>query len=225
MAGVLMRRWLALFAGIGAAALAFAGVASAASVSADQSCYRDGSAHITASGLAPNDLTDYGLWVDGSYNPISTDTGGTALFTQYLDRASNPPIITHSVEVRQDSTVLASTSFFVTPLAVLPDIVGYTNPTARIQLRAYGFIGYRKLYAHYAHNGRFYKTVAVGALSFPCGTLTKRIAKFPFRPVPAGSWRVQFDGRSRYQKLDAINAPFPLVAQLTTVEKTIRRPR
>jgi hypothetical protein len=220
--GRLARRSLALGTSVVALILGLSGVASAAAVSTDQPCYRDGAAQITASGLAPNDLADYDLWINGSdYGSIPTDGNGNASFTHYVDRSSSPPILNEALQVRQGSVVVATSSFLVTPLAVLPDIVGYTNPTGRIQLRAYGFIGSGKLYAHYARNGRLYKTVAVGSLSSPCGTLGTSVAKFPFRPVPAGSWRIQFDGQVRYRKLDAINAPFPLVAQVTTVEKTI----
>jgi hypothetical protein len=203
-------------------ALGGAGAASAAEVRTDHACYLDGQLNITATGLAPNDSTDYDVWVDGSYyGTLGTDGAGRASYSQSLERESDPPIRTKRVQIRQGTRVLAATSFLQTPLSVSPEIVGYTRPTGRVRLRAYGFVGSRKLYAHYAHNGRLYRTVAIGALASPCGTLSKTVAKFPFRPVPAGGWQIQFDGRRGYKRADAIDASFPLVAQETSVTKTI----
>jgi hypothetical protein len=211
---------------VGAAAViavcGLSGVASAASVETDRPCYLDGPVNITASGLAPNDTTNYDVWIDGSYyGTLGTNAAGTGRYVHTLDRRTDPPIGAERVEIRQRTSVLASISYLRTPLAVLPEIVGYTNTAGRIHLRAYGFVGARTLYAHYARNGRLYRTVAIGALSAPCGTLSKTVAKFPFRPIRAGSWRIQFDGHRRYTKADAIDARFPLVAHDTSVTATI----
>lgn len=54
------------------------------------------------------------------------------------------------------------------------------------------------MYAHYVLGGKLKKTVRIGALSGDCGNLRKRMKQFPFRPGPAGDWRVDFDTSQRY---------------------------
>ena len=71
---------------------------------------------------------------------------------------------------------------------------------------AYGFEGLGSVvYAHYVLGGKLKKTVRIGALSGDCGNLRKRMKQFPFRPVPAGDWRVDFDTSRAYSgRADAI---------------------
>jgi hypothetical protein len=52
----------------------------------------------------------------------------------------------------------------------------------------------------------------------PCGTLSKRIAKFPFRPLKKGGWTIQFDNRRSYQ-----HRRYPYVEHQTSVTKTIAK--
>jgi hypothetical protein len=47
--------------------------------------------------------------------------------------------------------------------------------------------------------GRLLRTVTVGRLTGACGSLTLRAREFPFRPVPAGTYRVQFDTSRAYR--------------------------
>ena len=50
------------------------------------------------------------------------------------------------------------------------------------------------LYAHYLRVGRSgFRTVRVGRLRGPCGSLRVRFREFDFRPVPRGTYRVFFD--------------------------------
>ena len=42
------------------------------------------------------------------------------------------------------------------------------------------------------------KTVLVGSVRGPCGDLTKSMRQFPFRPVPAGRYRIRFTGTPFY---------------------------
>ena len=65
-------------------------------------------------------------------------------------------------------------------------------------IEAAGWLGSTRrsdtLYAHYYRlgTGRF-RTVRVGRLTGPCGTLKRRFREFAFRPVPRGTYRVFFD--------------------------------
>ena len=73
------------------------------------------------------------------------------------------------------------------------------DPKKVTTLRAYGFEGLGPvLYAHYLLRGKLKKTVRIGTLSGDCGNLTKKMKQFPFRPVPAGDYRVQFDTSRAY---------------------------
>ena len=40
--------------------------------------------------------------------------------------------------------------------------------------------------------------MSLGAVSGPCGDMTKKVRQFPFRPVPAGRYRIRFTGTSFY---------------------------
>jgi hypothetical protein len=68
------------------------------------------------------------------------------------------------------------------------------DPKKVTTFRAYGFEGLGPvLYAHYFLKGKLKKTVRLGALTGDCGNLTKKMKQFPFRPVPPGNYRVDFD--------------------------------
>jgi len=73
------------------------------------------------------------------------------------------------------------------------------DPKKVTTLRAYGFEGLGPvLYAHYFLKGKLKKTVRIGALTGDCGNLTKKMKQFPFRPVPAGDYRIDFDTSRAY---------------------------
>jgi hypothetical protein len=54
------------------------------------------------------------------------------------------------------------------------------------------------LYAHYVLRGRVVHTAPVGFLHAPCGDARTTMREFPFRPVPAGAYTVQFDATRAY---------------------------
>ncbi len=77
------------------------------------------------------------------------------------------------------------------------------NPKHRVTLAAHGwtYLG-STLYGHYLRAGRLQHTVKVGALKAPCGDLTTTMREFPFRPVPAGRYRIVFDATKAYNPRD-----------------------
>jgi len=81
---------------------------------------------------------------------------------------------------------------------VLPWLVGHVNPRALTTFRVMGWEPYRTVYAHYFLNGKRIKTVVIGSVSGPCGDMTKKVRQFPFRPVPAGRYRIRFTGTPVY---------------------------
>ena len=81
---------------------------------------------------------------------------------------------------------------------VLPWLIGHVNPRALTTFRVMGWEPYRRVYAHYFLNGKRIKTVEIGSVSGPCGDMTKKVRQFPFRPVPAGRYRIRFTGTPFY---------------------------
>jgi hypothetical protein len=81
---------------------------------------------------------------------------------------------------------------------VRPWLNGHVNPRALTTFKVVGWAPFRKVYAHYLLNGKRFKTVLIGSVSGPCGDLTKKVRQFPFRPVPAGRYRIRFTGTSFY---------------------------
>jgi len=71
---------------------------------------------------------------------------------------------------------------------------GRIDPRGKTRIYAYGYEPAKKLWAHYVLRGKRVKTVLVGLLTGPCGNLTKTIRQFPFRPVPAGTYSIYFQG-------------------------------
>jgi hypothetical protein len=68
------------------------------------------------------------------------------------------------------------------------------RPGRMARVDAAGFIGGgRYLYLHYVRNGEALKTVRIGRLQGPCGTLSARNREFAFRPRPAGTYSPRFD--------------------------------
>jgi hypothetical protein len=69
-------------------------------------------------------------------------------------------------------------------------------PRTRIQFRAVGWtsgIG-RPLFVHYIRGRRDLHAERLGVLKGPCGSVTKTLQRaFPFRPVPAGQYRLLFN--------------------------------
>lgn len=90
----------------------------------------------------------------------------------------------------------AATQFTLTAVDVLvvPWLIGHVSPRALTTFRVVGWEPFRKVYAHYFLNGKRLKTVEIGSVSGPCGDLTKKVRQFPFRPVPAGRYRIRFTG-------------------------------
>jgi hypothetical protein len=81
---------------------------------------------------------------------------------------------------------------------VVPWLIGHVDPRALTTFKVVGWEPFRKVYAHYLLNGKRIKTVELGSVSGPCGDMTKKARQFPFRPVPAGRYRIRFTGTSFY---------------------------
>jgi hypothetical protein len=98
----------------------------------------------------------------------------------------------------EDSFATTQFTLSAVDVLVLPWLIGHVNPRAQTTFKVMGWEPYRKVYAHYFLNGKRIKTVEIGSVSGPCGDMTKKVRQFPFRPVPAGRYRIRFTGTPFY---------------------------
>jgi hypothetical protein len=204
------------------AAVALAGPANAAAaptLKADLPCYYPGQ-RIALSGAGYTPAGDVGLMFQLSgargnnifapKDALKADTAGGVTATMPApDLASDNDLreqvsLTANDQARfgpngpiglpEDS--FAETHFLLTDVDVLvkPWFSGRGNPRAMTTFKIVGWEPFRRVYAHYFLNGKRIRTVALGAVSGPCGDLTKKMRQFPFRPVPAGRYKVRFSG-------------------------------
>jgi hypothetical protein len=63
----------------------------------------------------------------------------------------------------------------------------------------------KTLYMHYVRHGRAVHTQRLGTIKGPCGTFTRHIREFDFRPVPAGTYAIRFSTRAVFRaRVDAL---------------------
>jgi hypothetical protein len=206
------------------ATLAVPALATAApTVNADLPCYSPGQLiGLSGAGYTPGGDVGLLFQLAGTHgnnmvapkDPLKADTaGGIATRLPAPDLASDNDLRENVTLTANDVARMgpngpigppeesfAATQFLLTGVDVLvaPWLRGNANPRALTTFKVVGWEPYRRVYAHYFLNGRRIKTVAVGAVSGPCGDMTKKVRQFPFRPVPAGRYRIRFTGTSFY---------------------------
>ncbi len=189
----------------GAALIALAATipatASAATLQFDRQCYtRNQPVRVSGAGYQPNQTQTIFL-------------GGTALGTLKSDGAGSiagrfpAPAPFRRVTSVRTYRVTASASSTGSPVAarailqVVHTNIGVTPPFITpgfVTYRALGFTYSRSLYVHYLQGTRHLRTKFIGTLSGPCGSLTKKVRMFLFRPVKPGSYTLIFDNSARY---------------------------
>lgn len=206
-----------------AAALATAGLAAPAAAApvlqADQECYTPGeSMTLTGTGYQPSSAIGlffslggrHGRDILGLRDPITADSAGNV-------RVSVPaPDLASSDDTEEDVTATANPQTGGPPDPTTVGIAQFKlstwdvlvtpwrqhrgEPGRRVRLHAYGWEPMTTLWAHYLHGGRTLADVRIGALTGPCGDLSRTIREFPFRPVPAGSYTIYFSGARRLDR-------------------------
>jgi hypothetical protein len=205
------------------AALAAPAMASAApTVSADLPCYTPGQPiKLGGAGYTPGG--DIALFVQLSgrrgnsflmpKDPLKADAAGALSF-----RFRAPPLASDN-DLRETVSVTANDEALLAQQPPLPpeetfgvtqfqlsaaDVIvrpwqlGHVDPRAMTTFKVVGWEPFHKVYAHYLLNGKRLKTVELGMVSGPCGDMTKKLRQFPFRPVPAGRYRIRFTGTRVY---------------------------
>jgi hypothetical protein len=193
-------------------------VASAATLHLDRQCYtRNQKVRVTGSGYQPNQTQTILL-------------GGKALGTLTSDGAGSitgrfpaPAPFKRATSIRT-YTVTASASSTGSPVAarttlqVVHTHIGVTPPFITpgfVTYKALGFTYGRSLYVHYLRGTRHLRTSRIGTLSGPCGSLTKKVRMFLFRPVKPGSYTLVFDNSARYSASYRPNFSFQALVPYT----------
>ena len=187
-------------AGAAAALLAAPAVAGAAVLEPLAPCYSESEAiSLRGSGFtanAPvvinvNGLRAAAATADGAGNVVAqalapaAAKGQDAVQVDMVDQA-NPANAVGAATLVTDFTVSASPR--------------QARPSSKVTFRARGFPPGRTLYAHYLFNGKGRKTVSLGRLAGPCGTIRRKARQIPVRKIRIGLWTVQFDVAKRYSK-------------------------
>jgi hypothetical protein len=208
----------------GATALLSAPAAMAApTLSTDQQCYAVGRdvSTLTGSGFTPNGQVTFALSrPGGDPGTFTMSANATGSFVVRLRvpsfewfglgawEAMALPVVATDTALATANPALGPTGFTATATATYTDwgvkapafATGKGHPRRMMSVTAMGWRSEGKtLYAHYTRGGKLIRTIRLGALTGPCGNLTRHLREFPFRPVPAGTWRVQFDTSIEYR--------------------------
>jgi hypothetical protein len=192
---------------IAAAALAAPATAAAApTITADLPCYYPGQPiALSGAGYTAGGSVGLSVRLAGprgnntiAQNPLAADpAGGISGKLPAPDLASDSDLReTVTLTASDPSATSATAQFQLTAVGVLvtPWFSGRANPRALTTFRTIGWEPLRRVYAHYFLKGKRLKTVEIGAVSGPCGDLTRKLRQFPFRPVPAGRYTIRFSG-------------------------------
>jgi hypothetical protein len=192
--------------------------ASAATLQFDRQCYtRNQPVRVSGTGYQPNQAQTIFL-------------GRTALGTLNSDGAGSiagrfpAPAPSRRVTAVRTYNVTASASSTGSPVAarailqVVHTNIGVVPPFITpgfVTYKALGFTYSRSLYVHYLRGTRHLRTKLIGTLSGPCGSLTKKVRMFLFRPVKPGSYTLVFDNSARYSATYLPNFSFQALVPYT----------
>ena len=190
---------------------------------ADRPCYTPGEPMtLTGAGFTPGSAVGFFFQLMGAHgnNLLSGNTPSTTDPTGTFTTRYGAPKLASSDDVQEQLIVtaneqspagqpppatgppfgLAQTLVSIFDVFVAPWDRKQVDPRKTITVSAYGYEPATKLWAHYVLHGKRVKTVYVGALTGPCGDAVKHMREFPFRPVPAGTYSVYFQGSQTLDK-------------------------
>jgi hypothetical protein len=185
-----MLRKLVLAAAVLAGGLAMPAAASAATLTLDHPCLRSGSntpVGLALAGFAPQSfvsITDNGAMID--VIRVGRDV--------------------HTVVASGDGGLSATAQYTLIRLGVGMQ-PGKAKSTTKVRFLAQGFVEDvgKPLYAHvtYAKNAaahKHVKTIKLGALQGPCGTLTSaKLTQLPVKKPKSGPYVIQFDANPAFK--------------------------
>jgi hypothetical protein len=201
------------------------GAGASPSLQTDRACYTPGETiSYTGGGYTPGGSVSFFFQLSGDHgnqllaanDPVAADPAGTIaarfgapslassddtteeLFTTANDQSRMGP--SGPIGDPADAFGVTSVTLSIFDVFVPPWDRGKVDPRRKVKVSAYGYEPATRLWAHYVRNGHLVKTVSIGALHGACGNLTKRMRQFPFRPVPAGTYAVYFQGSKHLDK-------------------------
>jgi hypothetical protein len=211
-----VRRLLATGAvAVGVLALPASASAAFLAVLPAKPCYRSGErVTLGGSGFTPNNSAAVAL--DGKQLGVANaNADGLLSGTIRLGsiRGERNRVITAVDQANQANVGTVTLHQSGVVVSVKPRRAG---PGKRVRIKAYGFTGSKRLYAH-VRRGRFHRNVRIGSLKGNCRKLSRRVKVFS-RATRAGVYKVQFDGKRRYSKRTV-----PAVTYRVTISRRIVR--
>jgi hypothetical protein len=192
--------------------------ASAATLHLNRQCYtRNQPVRVSGTGYPANQTQTIFLGAT-ALGTLTADGGGSIAgrFPAPAPSRRATSVRTYTVTTSSSSTgspVAARTTLQVvhTNIVVIPPFItpGY------VTYKALGFTYSRSLYVHYLKGTRHLRTARIGTLSGPCGSLTKKVRMFVFRPVKPGSYTLVFDNSLRYSAAYRPNFSFQALVPYT----------
>jgi hypothetical protein len=200
-----------------AVALAAPASSSAATlaVAPAKTCYRSGE-HLTlqGAGFTPNNAATVAL--DGKQLGSAASSAQGLIrgqITLGTIRGERNRVITAVDQANQANVGTLTLHASGVAVSVKPRRAG---PGRRVRVRARGFTGARRLYAH-VRRGRFHRNVRLGRLKGNCRKLSRRVRVFSRGTTP-GVYIVQFDGKRRYSRKTV-----PSIRYRVTIFRTVFR--
>lgn len=189
-----------------------AGVASAATVTVDKSCYSPGyvggpsqKVGFTLAGFAPDSNVQLNGGIgNGDLGFVTTGPSGGFLGEFPVPDLAKGRATYGLTATPFDNSPGAATTFTVAAAGVsmVPTVA---RATSKVMFKARGFVGGTSLYAHYAITKSdvshpLVKTVKLGALKGPCGDLdTKKAKLLPLSTLKRKTvYEIQFDTSAKY---------------------------
>lgn len=195
---------VAVLASAVAVLIAPAAASAQASLSVDpvKPCYREReTVDVPGSGFTPNGMVNFTRDGLSLGDPIQADASG-----QLLGRLTLPDLVSGQrrlTYVGTDATNPALTAQFTVLVSAVDVLLTPTTgaPNRIRTIRARGFFGGRRLWAHVVRRGRpatSARNVAIGRVKGACKKLRAKRRLFPATAAP-GRYRIQFDTFRRYK--------------------------
>jgi len=196
--GITLLRRTALLA-VGAA-LALPSVAAAGTVqfTPPVSCLQVGKSYtLTGSGFSPFKTLNFSG--DGVTSSTAVEENGS--FSTEWSTGEYDSLSPKTVNVAViDLNPALNTSFSYMMVKFGSNLPVKGKPNQVVNWEFAGFVN-APIYAHYLYERKEKKTVSFGAGQGPCGTLSKRAARFPIKkPKNFGTWEVRVDSNPKWSK-------------------------
>jgi hypothetical protein len=186
------------------ASLVPAAAAQAGTVTLDKPCYVEDDVMVaTGTGFKPN--SSLTLSGDGAYATAVADAAGnfqvpvTAPINPSID-AKPASVVSYALNVEDFSDAAQNTTVSYQVANFTVDRGRTPNPKAKRTWYFSGFPSGSTIYGHFRYKRRTVTNYRFGKAAGPCGLLKVRARGIPVRRVRTGTWTVQIDTQSHFNK-------------------------